>query len=268
MNNKNFDIIVKRVGNVLKENGFTEQPIRSTSDDQINAAFCGNSGSIRLTLDVVKKRVELYVSRDLDIHDQTVWNLSSSWLFDPETDGEKEAISISNDFIDLLNNKSSKKNLKAYKEKSEDERNIDSKFFINRLLNAFPQIKDYIETEKAEYESFRYVTFIKEHVVDLVNELFRGYDNVKIKRFCKLLNDNYENGNKDVRAIITMVILNSVEDEKIREKIIPMLSEDLQKACKASVKFKNKKVRPEKIKNKKNFMSKLIESAEKQQANK
>lgn len=263
MDNKNFDIIVKRVGNALKEKGFVEQPIQNTNASQINAAFTGTNGSVRILLDNTKKKVELYISQDLDIHPQTLWKLSSSWLFDPEKDGEKEAISISNDFIDLL--KPNKKINKPAQTKSDNDSNVDSQFFINRLANAFPHLKEEMKIEQRDYESFRYVTFVKDKAVAPINDLFKSTDNVKIKRFCKLLSDNYENGNKDVRSIITFVILNSIENETVKQKIVPLLSQDLQKAFKASEKFKNKKVKPEKIKKRKSFMSRLMQSAEEQQ---
>lgn len=260
MRNKSFDVITKRVGSVLEEKGFKRRNV-NFDDKEINEAFfSGQNGSIKISFNDLKKRVELSVSTDLDVHDQTVWSLSSSWLFDPEVDGEKEAISISNDFIDMLN-EGAKKKVVQKKKKKEDDSNVDPHFFLNRLVNFFPSIKADVEVEKSEYESFRYVTFIKGKVVSEINRLFAGQDNVKIKRFCKLLSDAYDDGDKDVRSIVTMVILNSVESEKEKNKIMGLISDELKNAWVAAEKFKYKKVKPEKIKAKKNLMSKMIQES-------
>lgn len=260
MENKSFEIIVKRVGSVLEGKGFKKRNSNFNSKEINEAIFTGQNGSIKVSFNSLKKRVELFVSTDLDVHDQTIWSLNSSWLFDPEVDGEKEAISISNDFIDMLNEGARKKVVQK-KRKKEDDSNVDPHFFINRLVNFFPYIKADVEAERREYASFRYVTFIKEKVVGEINRLFSGQDNVKIKRFCKLLSDAYENGDKDVRSIVTIIILNSVESEREKNKVMELISDELKKAWVAADKFKYKKVKPEKVKTKKTLMSKMLQES-------
>ena len=63
----------------------------------------------------------------------------------------------------------------------------------------------------------------------------------------QMISTQYANGDMDTRSIITMVILNSVEEAYI-EKFEAVLSEELQKAWKFALKMKGKKVRPEKPK--------------------
>ena len=66
-------------------------------------------------------------------------------------------------------------------------------------------------------------------------------------KLANMISTQYSNGDMDTRSIITIVILNSI-DEKYAEKFRALLSEELQKAWSYAVKLKGKKVRPEKEK--------------------
>jgi hypothetical protein len=58
----------------------------------------------------------------------------------------------------------------------------------------------------------------------------------------------YKSGDLDVRAVITIIILNSIETEKAENSLRNNINDDLKKAWDAAKKVKNKKVKPEKIK--------------------
>ncbi len=77
-----------------------------------------------------------------------------------------------------------------------------------------------------------------------------------IKKLGKLLSDLYSNGTKDVRSIITMVVLNRIENTAPLQEC---LSEELKKAWEHSLKYKGKEVKPEKIKKRSSLMSKALE---------
>jgi hypothetical protein len=68
-----------------------------------------------------------------------------------------------------------------------------------------------------------------------------------ISKLMGILSAQYVKGDPDVRAIITIVILNSI-DNKHTELISTMLSEELLKAYKSALKYKGKTVKPEKVK--------------------
>ena len=82
-----------------------------------------------------------------------------------------------------------------------------------------------------------------------VQQLLQSGNKQQINKLCGLLSTQYSNGDADTRSIITIVILNSVPEDK-QDTVKAELSEDLQKAWKAALKFKGKKVRPEKPKKK------------------
>lgn len=67
---------------------------------------------------------------------------------------------------------------------------------------------------------------------------------------CSILNDMYANADMDARSVITIAILNEVDDAayaNIREK----LSEDLGKVYRFGRGLKGKKIKPEKRKKEK-----------------
>ncbi len=182
----------------------------------------------------------------------------SLWLLDNESANQKDADMISKDFIDVVAGKEKSSVKQTKKKSSSDESNITGLFFANRMTNIFPELKEEIQNEKEFYSDFRSAAFAKEHIVYKITELVQeGKEKTKISKLGKLLSDLYQNGNMDVRSIITMVILNSIEDEKAISNIKPALSEELQKAWAAALKYKGKNVKPEKPK-KKTFISKVL----------
>jgi hypothetical protein len=57
----------------------------------------------------------------------------------------------------------------------------------------------------------------------------------------------YVAGDMNVRSIITIVILNGIEDRAL-ENMKPLFSDDLKKGYTAAAKLKGKKIKPEKKK--------------------
>lgn len=189
----------------------------------------------------------------------------SVWLFNPSVDTEKEAKSIAADFLETLGGPKQKARIQSSTKKSNEQNNTNLIFFINRLITIFPEIKEDIKNEKDTYEEFRGINFIRESVLPYIKELLNFNQKDKLKKLCTTLNTAYGNANLDVRSAITMIILNSIDDEKNKNLIEPFLSEDLKRAWKAAQKYKNKTVKPEKAKKKKSFLAKTLESASKQQ---
>lgn len=185
----------------------------------------------------------------------------SSWLLDSETATKKDIDFISKDFISTMTGKEKIKSLKAKKKsKNSDDGNVTGLFFANRMVNIFSELKEEIQEEKENHEEFRSATFAKEHILPKVCELLKSEgEKARINKFAKLLSDLYKNGTLDARSIITIVILNNIDDEKSAETLKSVVSEELLKAWNAALKYKGKKVAPEKPK-KKSFLYKALEA--------
>lgn len=191
----------------------------------------------------------------------------ASWLLDDLKFTQKDVALISKDFIETMAGKD-KKNIKQSKKKnkSSDESNITGLFFANRMVNIFPELKEEIQNEKAEYAEFRSANFAVEHILPKVQKLSENLsDKSKLSKFGKLLSDLYKNGTLDTRSIITMGILNSIKGENAVKNLKSVFSEEMNKAWDAALKYKNKKVAPEKQKTKKSFLSRALEAQQQNQ---
>ncbi|WP_322200500.1 DUF7674 family protein [Acutalibacter intestini] len=178
------------------------------------------------------------------------WRELSRWLFDKMSGERADAESILNDFLDVVRGPKRVAIVQQRKKRGQDERNIDPMFFINRLVNIFPELKDQLNQEKIVYGQVRFVTFIKHKVVPLCEDLVNQYpDSEPVQKLCGLLDDMYKNGDMDLRSIVTYVLLNGLSAQAYG-KLASGLGEELQKISGFSRKLIGKNIKPEKKKKK------------------
>jgi len=186
------------------------------------------------------------------------WRSLSVWLFDKKDGDRGDAESILNDFLEVVRGP---KRVAVVQQKrkhgKDDERSVDPLFFLNRLVNIFPELKDELNEEKIVYGQVRFVTFVKQKVVPKCEDLAVKYpDSDPCKKLCALLDDMYKNGDLDLRSIITISLLNTMSDEafaSLRDRV----GEELQKDLKYTRKLKDKKIKPEKKKKQKKVEARL-----------
>ncbi|MBQ8001311.1 MAG: hypothetical protein IJ298_08985, partial [Ruminococcus sp.] len=227
--------------------GFKREKVSST-DKELVALFTGETVAYSVIYYTDKMHVVLRSCTMTDEGPDNEWKSMATWMFNPETDTQKEADSIGNDFAEAVTNASAVKRVKqTKKKKSSDEGSADPLFLAKRFVTYFPELKAEIKNEQESYESFRGVHFIRTFVVPKVNELLSRGVKGEMSKLAQMISTQYANGDMDTRSIITIVILNSIDEQHI-EKFEPLLSEELQKSWKFAKKMKGKKVRPEKQK--------------------
>lgn len=244
---KAFGIIADKVADALSAQGFKKEKVSST-DKELVALFTGETVAYSVIYYTEKMHVVLRCCTMTDEGPDNEWKSMATWMFNPETDTNKEAESIGNDFADAVTNASAVKRVKqTKKKKSSDDGSADPLFLSKRFVTYFPELKAEIKYEQDNYESFRGVHFIRTYVVPRVNELLTRGAKGEMNKLAQMISTQYANGDMDTRSIITIVLLNSIDEQHI-EKFEPLLSEELQKAWKFAKKMKGKKVRPEKPK--------------------
>ncbi len=257
MEQKAFDLVAEKVGAALSEQGFTRAAEEQKDNDGRTVLFTGEDIAYSVLYNPDKKRFELRTCEVDEGEPDRQWKSISIWLFDAATDSLSEAESIVNDFVETIQGPKRAAVLKTKKKrKKDDESNADPLFFFNRFVGIFPELRDELNEEKSKYEDVRAVHFAREHLIPKVEALCTQttrQDN--IKRCCDLLNDMYAVGDMDVRSIITIVVLNGIENETAIENMKPLFSDDLKKCYTAGLKFKGKTVKPEKKKKEKNFIA-------------
>lgn len=243
---KAFGIITDKVAEAVAPQGFKREKVSST-DKEMVALFTGEAVAYSVIYYTEKMHVVLRSCSMTEFGPDNEWKSMSTWMFNPETDTNKEAESIGNDFAEAVTAASAVKRVKQAKKKKSDDGSADPLFLAKRFVTYFPELKAEIKYEQDSYESFRGVHFMRTYVVPRVNELLTRGVKGEINKLAQMISTQYANGDMDTRSIITIVILNSI-DEKHMEKFEPLLSEELQKSWKFALKMKGKKVRPEKQK--------------------
>ncbi|MDO4419056.1 MAG: hypothetical protein Q4B92_01690 [Ruminococcus sp.] len=252
---KAFGIITDKLSDTLKAQNFTKQKVESSNANELVSLFTNETVAYSV---IYYKDKMLCVLRSCTMTDEgpdNEWKTMATWMFNPETDTEKEADSIGNDFVEAVNSASAVKRVKqTKKKKSSDDGNADPLFLAKRFMVLFPELKEEIKKEQETKEEFRGVYFTRTFIVPKVNELLIRGVKSEINKLSQILSTQYQNGDMDTRSIITIVILNSV-DEKHKDRLEEKMSDELKKAWKFALKMKGKKVKPEKVKKKRNTLS-------------
>ena len=256
-----FNSILDKVGAVLLEQGFKKEKIAGNENELVSLF---TSDAVAYSVVYFRDKMHMVMRSCTMTEDgpDNDWKILATWMFDPENDTQKEADSIANDFIENCSNTVALKRVKTAKKKkrkASDDGNADPIFLAKRFVAFFPELKDEITYEEDCYYPFRAVTFTRASIVPKVNNLVNSGNKQQIEKICQLLNTQYNNGDVDTRSIITIVILNSTPEDKF-DVIYENLSEELQKAWKCALKYKGKKVKPEKPKKKKTSMVERLQA--------
>ena len=249
---KNFNIVVDSVEKALSNRGFKKQ----LSESQFEVLFVNDTIAYCVNYDNANNQFHLRSCSVADNIPDKNWKNLSSWLFDPDTGTKRDAEYIATDFSNSL--KDPKKPApQTTKKKKDNDNKVDILFLMNRFANIFPELKDEIKYEKDNYPTFRMVAFTEEKLLPKINMFLLQNTNTKqLKKFCNILSDTYASGDLDVKSVITILILNNINNENQAESIRQGISDELQRAWNEAIKIKDKKIKPEKPKKpKKNFMA-------------
>lgn len=251
MENKALDLICSRLEAVLEKQGFKKQKDKVQEEKGEAVLFVGETTAYSVLYNAEGKMFELRSTAMTDEGpEDSDWKSISNWIFDPETDTNKEAESIANDFCDTVDDSKRRAIVRAAQRKKAKQEGDDSPgpvFFYKRLVGVFPDLRDAIAEEDAAYEEFRAVTFAKNEVVPRVDELARKKGSTQLKKICQLMEDFHKTGDLDVRSIITMVIMNGVSAES-RANMLELMGPEFCKFYHRCEKYIGKEVRPEKPK--------------------
>lgn len=264
--NEAFQVISDKVEEALSAQGFKKAKVESYDPaNELIALFV--SENIAYSIIYYKDRMHTLL-RECPMTDDgpdNDWKTLATWMFDPETDGMKEATSIGNDFVDAISAPKAIKRAKATKKskgKKDDDGNADPVFLSKRFVTLFPELKDEIIREEDCYYPFRGVTFARESIVPRVNKLVESGSDADIKKLCSILSAQYSNGDADTRSIITIVIINSVPSQ-YDAKLDEFFSDDLKKAAKYARKLRGKNIKPEVEKKPKQTVAQRLERYQK-----
>ena len=248
-----FEIITGKVERVLLAKGYQKQSVADNAKE-MTALYTGNVAySIVYYFD--KKRILLRSCEMEDGEPDNTWKTIATWLFDPETDTARDAENIGEDFAETIRGPKQVAVQKQKKSKKDGESTSDPLFFANRMVGYFPELRDEIAYEKAHYESFRGITFADEKIMPKFREYVKTLNKGAVEKFSKTLSELYDAGDLDVKGIITYILLNSIEDDEVFEKVTGNFAPENKKIAVESRKLRGKKMKPEKPKKPSRFMA-------------
>ena len=244
-----FEWIQNGLYEELQNQGFGEaQPLEEENGGR-SVMFAADDVAYGIRYIAGKKQFELRSTTLKADGTPGEWRSLATWLYDYQTSDRADAESILNDFLDVVRGPKRVAVVQQKRKRNKDEdREVDCLFFFNRLVGPFPEVKEALNQEKIIYGQVRAVTFTKQTVIPLVEQLMTAYpDSDPAKKLCELLDDMYKNGDLNLRSVVTCVLLNGLSDNAfaaVQERV----GEELQKAIKYSRKLKDKKIKPEKKK--------------------
>lgn len=252
--NEAFEHICSKVQEVIEPQGFNKLNISNTQENEMVSLYANDAVAYAVIYYKDKKRMVLETCAMTDEGPDNEWKSLSTWMFDPDTNDQKDAASIANDFISTVSTPARQKTQRqAKKKKRDDDGNVDPIFLFKRLVTVFPELKEEIFNEEDCYYPFRSATFAKQSIVPKVNELLASGNKQLITKLAGILNAQYKNGDMDCRSIITIVILNGIKDPESEKIMFEELDEELEKAWKHARRYRGKKVKPEKQKKESKF---------------
>ena len=248
---KAFELIAEKVGEELSKQGFTRQSVAAENDNDLAALFTGDNVAYSVLYAKKKQQMILRTCPMTDDGPDNDWRTLSTWLYDDVVSTQKDAESIANDFLDGVSGSVALKRAKQNKTKKKkgDDGSADPKFLAKRFVAVFPELREEIQMEEDCYFPFRGATFAKEHIATRLPVYIKRATKPELEKLAGVFNVQYGNGDADTRSVITIVLLNSLDDADYNA-LFPFFNEELQNAAEGARKYKGKTVKPEKPKKK------------------
>lgn len=216
--NEIFRILDKNLKDINNELGFS----RSASDEK-SITFSGEKGIYRLVHDAETNIIQFDCAYE-DKGEETQWNTVSRSLFELSVADDRDVKSLSNEIEDELQhlyNARKKVDLDKIKMPKAVSRtkakngiiSYDTDSLANRFGTLYPEFKDEIKRNIAEYGEFLPETFFVEHGNAKVLDVIKNGTKAEQKKLFKMLGEVFEDGTNEVQDIIGVTILGEMKND-------------------------------------------------------
>lgn len=214
-----FKILEKQLDSANSELGF-----KKSEGSQDSLEFSGEKGAYKVTFDASSNIMSFDCAYEFE-DGQPKFNTVSKSLFDAEVYNEKDAKSLANEINDEIEGifKARKKvdldKVKMPKAVSRTKAkngviSYDTDSLANRFGTLYPDMKDSIKENIANYGEFFPETFFTEIGTPRVIEVISRGNDAECKKLFKMLNEVYEDGTNEVQDIIGVTILGEMKNDK------------------------------------------------------
>lgn len=212
-----FRIIEKQLDSTNKELEFKKD---KATDESIS--FSGEKGIYRIVYDSSSSIMAFECAYENS--ENAEFNTISRSLFDAESYDERDAKSLANEINDEITSlfKSRKKvdldKIKMPKAVSRTKAkngvvSYDTDSLANRFATLYPDMKDDIRANIAQYGEFLPETFFMEKGSARIIDVIANGSETDVKKLFKMLNEVYEDGTNEVQDIIGVTILGEMKND-------------------------------------------------------
>lgn len=216
--NEIFRTLDKNLKDINNELGFS----RSASDEK-SITFSGEKGIYRLVHDAETNIIQFDCAYE-DKGEETQWNTVSRSLFELSVADDRDVKSLGNEIEDELQhlyNARKKVDLDKIKMPKAVSRtkakngiiSYDTDSLANRFGTLYPEFKDEIKRNIAEYGEFLPETFFVEHGNAKVLDVIKNGTKAEQKKLFKMLGEVFEDGTNEVQDIIGVTILGEMKND-------------------------------------------------------
>ncbi len=216
--NEIFRTLDKNLKDINNELGFS----RSASDEK-SITFSGEKGIYRLVHDAETNIIQFDCAYE-DKGEETQWNTVSRSLFELSVADDRDVKSLGNEIEDELQhlyNARKKVDLDKIKMPKAVSRtkakngiiSYDTDSLANRFGTLYPEFKDEIKHNIAEYGEFLPETFFVEHGNAKVLDVIKNGTKAEQKKLFKMLGEVFEDGTNEVQDIIGVTILGEMKND-------------------------------------------------------
>ena len=277
---------------LMQECGFSPVPPEGTPRGA-SAVYARGEGSVidysgekgRLRLVFSADRIHLLSgASDVDLSDDSAFNLDSTFLFTPEEYDERDLKSLCNEIGEYLTDTYAKKAQLTSKKKTVQTVSkasarsgamaYDPITLASKIAAMFPYLsylKDEIKRNVDTWGEFLCEDFFVNHANKEIMQIIRENNPQQMKKLFGIFSEIYEDGTNEVQSLIAVTILGQIKnDPDLIQRIIPYLSDTmlepvlaankhLGKSKSANLRLENPpKYKPKKKKKQGGFLSQLM----------
>ncbi len=199
--------------------------------------FAGEKGLLRLVYSGDRLHL-LSGPTDVDLSDDSAFNLDSTFLLVLEDYDEKDLRSLANEVSEYVTGVyaekkqivSKKKNVQTVSKKAAQSGALsyDPITLASKLTAIFPALKDEISRNVETWGEFLCEDFFVNHANKEIMYVINENNPQKMKKLFGILGEIYEDGTNEVQSLIAVTILGQIKNDPILiQRILPYLTDTM-----------------------------------------
>lgn len=232
------------IADVAKQCGFTAAPAGGSRG---GSPVYERSGAAVVDLSGEKGRLRFVFSgqrihflsgpADVDLSDDSAFNLDSTFFFDPETYTDRDIKTLVNEISEYLTDSYAEKKPIVSKKKVQTvstnaarsgSQAYDPVTLASKLSSMYPEFRDMIRENVDLYGEFLCETFFTGPAEERILGTIRENHPQRMKKLFGILGDVYEDGTNEVQSLIAVTVLGPIRDDpELIQRILPYLTDTM-----------------------------------------